>query len=258
VVSLTGSDSLSGLDKIIYKINNGGWNEYKGSFTLDEGSYQLWVVAVDNAGNTMEDKLTVKVDTNAPTAGCTFNGEGTEDRFYRSVDLCLYGVDAGSGVDEVYYRLGNTGNFGVYKSPITVDSIGSHTVDFYAVDKLGNEGSVESKTFSISPVNFEMNLKQPNDYLYVYGVQLFGLGKPVVIGPLEVEVSLESFTDNPAEFDQVEFFLDGSSMKVVSEEPFVWNLDLDEPLFGGHSIRIEVVSGDEVVSETAEITCIIP
>ena len=254
-VTLDGSDSLSGLDQITYKIDNSGWQKYSGSFSVGEGIHQIWAVAVDNAGNTVDEQVTVKVDTGAPTADCTFVGEGSNNKFYQSVKVQVYGIDPGSGVDEVYYKI-DGGSFKVYTGPVTVDTVGDHTVEFYAVDNLGNEGNRETRSFSVSPVNFELSLDQPENALYIFGVELFGLGKPVIIGPIDIVVSVEAFTTAPANLDYVEFFVDGESMMVDTEAPFIWSLD--QQLFGSHTIKVDAVAGDEVVSESVQATCIIP
>jgi len=254
-VTLDGSDSLSGLDQITYKVDNSGWQQYSGSFSVGEGVHQIWAVAVDNAGNTVDEQVTVKVDTGAPTADCTFVGEGSNNVFYQSVKVQVYGIDPGSGVDEVYYKI-DGGSFKVYTGPVTVDTIGDHTVEFYAVDNLGNEGARETRSFTVSPVNFEMNLDQPENALYIFGVELIGLGNPVIIGPIDIMVSVEAFTTAPANIDYVEFFVDGESMMVDTEAPYIWSLD--QQLFGSHTIKVDAVAGDEIVSESVQATCIIP
>ena len=254
-VTLDGSDALSGLDQITYKINTGGWQQYTGSFTLDEGIHQIWAVAVDNAGNTVDEQVLVKVDTGAPTADCTFVGEGSNNKFYQSVKVQVYGIDPGSGVDKVYYKI-DSGSFKVYTGPVTVDTIGDHTVEFYAVDNLGNEGNCETRSFTVSPVNFEMNLDQPENALYIFGIKLFSLEKPVLIGPVTVKVSVDPFTNDPALLDHVEFFVDDESKHVDTQSPFEFKLT--GPLFASHSLRIDAVAGEETVSETLQATCIIP
>ncbi len=260
-VALSGSDDRSGLEKIMVKIDNGGWNEYVESFILDEGKHSVWIVAVDNAGNIQEEIKTIQVDNSGPYADCSFEGEGKDQLFYRSVDIRFYGSDAGSGVDQLFYRI-DGGEFILFETPVTVNTIGDHTVDFYAVDHLGNKGDTESKTFMVSPVNFQMKLLQPNDCLYLFGTELFGLNSPVIIGSMDVIVELESFTSQPPLFDYIEFILDGKSMEKIYSEPYKWRLE--GQLFGQHTLRIQTETGielsgvNDLLTESIDLVCIIP
>lgn len=260
-VSFTGSDDLSGLDAIMYKIDNGGWRPYSGSFTVGDGRHQIWAVASDLAGNIIEEKILINVDSQAPTADCSFVGEGKNNKFYQSVNISVYGIDKGSGVDRVFYRL--TGSeFNDYNGPLQIDSIGEHTIEFYAIDLLGNKGKIESETFVVSPVNFEINLDQPKHNLYIFGVELFNLKKPVIIGPVDVIVTLDSFTSDPPFVDYVEFYLDDESMEIDTSPPFSWRMQGN--IYGGHQIRVEAGVGmdfsdtEEVISEIIDVICIIP
>jgi len=260
-VSLTASDDFSGLDSIMYKIDNSGWKIYTDSFTVDDGRHHIWAVASDNAGNIVEEKLIVNVDSSPPMADCSYNGEGSNNKFFRSVNVCVYGVDKGSGVDSVFYRLEGA-DFKEYTKPIEVNTIGEHTIEFYAVDILGNKGKTESETFIVSPVNFEMMLDKPRSNLYLFGLELFTLKNPIIIGPMEVIVTLDSFTTHPPLVDHVEFYLDGQSMEIDTSTPFTWRME--GSFYGSHSLRVEAVTTtdfsetERIISENVDVICIIP
>jgi hypothetical protein len=174
--------------------------------------------------------------------------------FYQSVKVQVYGIDQGSGVDKVYYII-DEGSFNLYDGPVTIDRTGDHIMEFYAIDKLGNEGTRQTRKFTISPVNFEMSFEQPENALYMFGMKVFNLDKPVLIGPVDVAVSVDSFTSGPAIVDYVEFFIDEDSKMIDTQAPFTWTLD--ETLFGSHSITVDAVAGDETISHTVEAFCII-
>lgn len=256
IVSMSGDDALSGFEKIIYSLDGRAWKDYSGSFSVGEGSHYLSVVGVDVAGNTVEESLDVNVDTGSPSSNVVFDGEGSDYMFYKTVDLRIVASDLGAGVETVYYRLEALGGFTEYDSAITVEDVGDHEVEFYAVDKLGNEEEHQTQGFTVSPVNFEMSLDQPSDFLYLFNVELFGLGNPVIIGGVDVKVDVECFTGGVADVDYVEFLVDGESKMQDFQSPFIWRLD--EQLFGSHEIGVTVYSSDgETVSESVQATCLI-
>ena len=81
--------------------------EKNGSFTIDDGRHQLWVFAVDKAGNSYEELLDVNVDSSDPSTNIFLYGEGDsgDNRFYKDVEIRLAASDMGSGVKETFYRL---------------------------------------------------------------------------------------------------------------------------------------------------------
>jgi N-acetylneuraminic acid mutarotase len=68
-LSLSASDSLSGLMKTEYQINNGEWTPYNGSIpSFGDGIYKVNYRSTDNAGNIEPVKtIEFKIDTTAPT-----------------------------------------------------------------------------------------------------------------------------------------------------------------------------------------------
>jgi PKD repeat protein/C1A family cysteine protease len=256
-VSLSGDDTYSGLDLIIYKVDQGGWQEYSGVFTIGDGRHNLWAFAVDNAGNTFgsDEPLKINVDTEVPSTMCHFTGEGSNNMFYQSVEVILVSSDSGAGVDTTFFKL-DGGSFEEYTESITVDDVDDHTLSFYAVDRLGNEGQHQTVSFSVKPVNFVLGLDQPSNHLYAFNIEFFSTGKPIILGAVDVVTDVESFTDGVADVDYVEFFVDGESKMIVSKEPFVWRLDM--PLFGVHEICVKAFSSKgESVSKSVEATCFI-
>ena len=241
-VSLSGSDSLSGLNTIIYRVESGSWQEYSGSFSLGDGSYRVWAYAVDVAGNTFgsDDPVVIQVDSGAPVTKASFVGDGSDGVFYERVTVRLVASDAGSGVDELLYRV-NGGEYVVYDGSFVLDSVGSYSIDFYAVDNLGNEESVQSVSVVVSDVNFVAELMSPVSGLYVLGLHLFNFEPAVVIGPVDMVVDVESFTSGAADVSLVEFLVDGVVVGSVSSAPFSYRLE--DSLSGSHEVSARVLSG---------------
>jgi len=97
---------------------------------------------------------------------------------------------------------------------------------------------------------------QPSNHLYVFNIEFFSTGKPIILGAVDIVTDVESFTGGVADVDYVEFFVDGESRMIVSKEPFVWRLDM--PLFGIHEICVKAFSSKgESVSRSVEATCFI-
>jgi len=243
LVTLSGSDGLSGLDLIIYKVDTGSWVEYDQPFSLGDGMHRLWAYAIDKAGNRFgsDDPLMVNVDTGSPVTSCQLIGEGTQTDFYQSVEVFLSSSDLGSGVESIFYSL-DGGLLMEYVDRVVVSDVGDHVIEFFAVDLLGNEELVQSRSFSVHPVNFMLSLEQPRNFLYLFNVELFGLGRPVVIGPVDVAVDVECFAGVCADINYVEFLVDGVVLETCSVEPFMFRLD--EPFMGGHEISAVAFASD--------------
>lgn len=71
-----------------------------------------------------------------------------------NVKVILNATDTGdyaaSGVAATYYNLDNS-SWNTYTSEFTVSDYGTHTISYYSVDNLGNTGSQQSTTFTITP-----------------------------------------------------------------------------------------------------------
>jgi len=115
-VTLSGSDELSGLDKIYYKINQKSWKEYNGPFILDPeeqgfsgGSIYLSYYSTDKAGNIRDDDAVIYFEPapSVPKITGERTGEsGTEYEYtfmstdyYPEGDQIYYLIDWGDGSD---------------------------------------------------------------------------------------------------------------------------------------------------------------
>ncbi|WP_324649950.1 OmpL47-type beta-barrel domain-containing protein [Georgenia sp. H159] len=154
-VTLTATDADSGVDTVEYSLDGGEFTAYSAPVVVDElGEHTLDYRATDVAGNTGEGSIAFTVveegggepdpDTTAPEVSAEVTGEQDADGNYiATASVTLTATDADSGVDTVEYSL-DGGEYTTYDAPITVDTLGEHTVDFRATDVAGNtgEGSV--------------------------------------------------------------------------------------------------------------------
>ena len=91
---------------------------------------------------------------------------------------------------------------------------------------------------------------------YLFGIELFPMGKPLIIGPIDVIADVDMISNNGPDVDYVEFFIDGESKMTDTEAPYVWTLD--DQLLGDHEITVTVHSIDGSISESIIATLIIP
>lgn len=143
-VSLTATDTGSGVAKTLYSINGSDYVEGT-SITLDkEGVSKVSFYSVDKAGNKeVPQTIEVKIDRSAPIT--TSNTSTTWSQ--KDVTVSLTATDAGSGVAKTFYSIDGAGY--VEGTSFTVDKEGETKVAFYSVDQVGNTESEHSITVKI-------------------------------------------------------------------------------------------------------------
>jgi hypothetical protein len=122
-VTITATDSDSGVASVSYQVNGGSWTTLNGSSTSfavsDQGTTTISYYATDNAGNVASTKsLTVKLDNVAPTVAVTYpsgaitsatwNGHCRNASNVVVNGLCGTSADATSGVSSIAYELRRT------------------------------------------------------------------------------------------------------------------------------------------------------
>jgi hypothetical protein len=133
--TLTGpTNMLAGL--IIGDCDTDGRNEVKGCEILGgTGSEFIWKF--------------VSPDSTPPVTTCTLTGEMDGTVYISDVTVTLNATDTESGVDRTMYNLDNAG-WTRYTTPFIVSNNGTHTVQYYSVDKAGNIETTKSTTFTVS------------------------------------------------------------------------------------------------------------
>ena len=138
--SVTGSDNLSGVASIYYRINGGATQGYAAPLTISvDGNYSIDYWCVDVAGNASVVGTSIfKIDLSAPLTQATGSGTAGTNGWYRSsVQVSLSASDNLSGVQTTFYKL-DGGTTKTYTAPFSVSGNGSHTVNFWSVDKATN------------------------------------------------------------------------------------------------------------------------
>lgn len=131
---------------------NSGWQLQAAVAINDNG--QITGYGFTSAGEQHAFLLTpVPQDTSSPTTTASLSGSQANPNVYVGpvqVTLSATDPDGASDVTATYYQV-DGGAVQTYNNPFTVSSTGSHTVNFYSVDKAGNTETTESVTFSVIP-----------------------------------------------------------------------------------------------------------
>ncbi|MEU3686451.1 family 16 glycoside hydrolase [Streptomyces sp. NPDC030592] len=157
-VTVTASDTGSGVNTIEYAVGDGAWTAYTAPVMVHEvGEHTVRYRATDKAGNVAAEKsvaFTVAAappqDTTPPVTGATVDGTKDSDGAYvGSATVTVSAADeGGSGVAGVEYSL-DAGPYLAYTDPVVVDRVGRHTVAYRASDKAGNTSEPLSVSFTV-------------------------------------------------------------------------------------------------------------
>ncbi|MFD5053208.1 OmpL47-type beta-barrel domain-containing protein [Streptomyces tendae] len=157
-VTVTASDTGSGVNTIEYAVGDGAWTAYAAPVMVHEvGEHTVRYRATDKAGNVAAEKsvaFTVAAappqDTTPPVTGATVDGTKNSDGAYvGSAKVTVNATDeGGSGVAGVEYSL-DAGPYLAYTDPVVVDRVGRHTVAYRASDKAGNTSEPLTVSFSV-------------------------------------------------------------------------------------------------------------
>ncbi|WP_329109495.1 DUF1080 domain-containing protein [Micromonospora sp. NBC_01699] len=156
-VTVSATDAGSGVDLVEFSLDGQPYAEYTAPVTVNQpGQHTVSYRATDVAGNTSTPAsvtLTVVAppnpDTTAPTVSAAITGQQNGSWAYvGSATVVLTASDSGSGVHRLEYALDGSG-YTVYSGPLTVNTVGAHTVSYRATDRAGNTSGTASTTFTV-------------------------------------------------------------------------------------------------------------
>ncbi|MEV5976243.1 family 16 glycoside hydrolase [Streptomyces sp. NPDC052114] len=157
-VTVTASDTGSGVNKIEYAIGDGAWTAYTAPVMVHEtGTHKVRYRASDKAGNQAAEKsveFTVVAppveDKTPPETSAKVEGDKDSDGAYLGkAKVTVTATDADSGVAKVEYSL-DGGPYLAYEAPVVVDRAGRHSVAYRASDKAGNTSAAKDVSFTVS------------------------------------------------------------------------------------------------------------
>jgi len=223
-VTLSASDAASGVNYIMYKLNDGDWITYVESFVVTEdGDHTLYYYSVDLAGNvepTNEADFKIEHDIEPPVTTHEFDGiTGDNNWFTNNVVVILTAEDDSAGVDYTMYKLEDDTEWQEYTGSILVTEDGEHTIMYFSVDKVGNEETVKGP--------FDFNIDQT--------VPTIELTWDDENSKLVADVD-----DETSGVAKVEFYVNGEYVGEVTEAPYEW--EVSNPQNGDMGQAINAVS----------------
>lgn len=242
-IEFDSSDSISGLNKIMYLLNpiNDEWIEYKKPLTISEdGRYTLRVYAEDNAGLTKGKNLTYTfgVDVSPPYTTYTLTGNPSPGGY---IVVTLNPMDNGSGVYSTRYSIDNSTER-EYDSPFKVIGDGEHTITFYSIDLLGHVESKKTISINIgeSP---SIVITNPNLGLYIDNDKILSLPIVIVIGSVNVDCEFKpDFLST-----QIVFYVNGKQRYIDDTPPYTWKWD--DYTIGRKLLHVEAIFDGKKVED---------
>lgn len=202
-VTLTASDSVSGVQKIERSPDGINWITYTGLFMLTtEGTRTGHTRSVDNAGNVGDVKQKVtKIDKSDPTTAINIGGTLGQNGWYKSdVLVTLTAADAISGVAVTEYSFDNSQSWLPYTGEFPVASEGITTIYFRSIDNAGRVEEIKSlsvkidKTMPGASISATGTLGENNRYISDVTVALSAAD--AVSGLSGIEYSFDNTTWN--------------------------------------------------------------
>lgn len=188
-LTLSATDTGSGVDYTRYRINEGSWITYATAFHLigPDGPYQVEFYSVDHLGNTeTTQSQTLLLDNTPPQVSIELPGDGFY--VYGVIPIEINATDEGSGVHHVDYSLddGTTWLPATYDPGLdrwiglwdtTASTEGSHTIQARAQDNVENVGSDETPpTVTVVYLDYEIEFSDSDwnaieDFTVVFNEQ---------------------------------------------------------------------------------------
>ena len=234
VVTLNATDDKTGVNATYYKVDNGGWQEYAGSFIISaNGEYVLSFYSIDNYGNVEKVKTRrIKIDKTTPWTEIIVRGNKTNGWYVNHVIIAFIGHDSYSGIDKIMYKL-DEGKWQRYDAAIDVWQEGKHMIEYYAIDKAGNEEAINSFNFKIDKGNPYVEVVYPNGGEIVNrGIDIKWIAEDIS----NLSISIYYSNDNGTTWHLI-------AANEENDGLYTWNTTSMED---GMNYKIKVVAEDEV------------
>ncbi len=165
--------------------------------------------------------ITGKKDTTAPSTDIQLSGTKADGWYKTPVTAIITATDTGAGMGSIHYILDGVETVveGT-QATFTVSENGEHNIEFWGVDKTGNEELPHNTvpTFKIdagSPPTVALTAPEPG--LYLFGNKLLSLSKVLIIGAFTAEATA---SDAESGVYRVQFLLDGDVVSEDTEAPY--------------------------------------
>jgi hypothetical protein len=169
-ITITASDSASGINVIEYNLDNTGWQSYTEPIEVsDEGTHIIEARAVDNVGlvGTALTK-TFKIDLIKPSTTASLEPAAPSASGWYLVDVTLSLSTASdtSGIAFTKYRYQHAGTWSAekeYTEPVKFSEDGTYVVEYYSKDVAGNVEDKQSVEFRIDKIAPTISPIEPRD-----------------------------------------------------------------------------------------------
>ncbi|MBN2821044.1 MAG: chitobiase/beta-hexosaminidase C-terminal domain-containing protein [Bacteroidales bacterium] len=213
-ISLLSSDALSGVENIYYSLDGADYTIYNQALTLSqEKEYTLKYYAVDHVGNVEETaELKLVYDKTAPATQKTVSTDEYNNIISARSKIVLKAEDVGIGVSKIVYRI-DDGEEKIYNYPISASylSQGEHKINYYSVDKVGNNEAEQSYTFYIDK-------SAPTIIEEIIAKTFFANGKEYASG--KAQLKLTAF-DNKAGIKEIRYSINDGEYQVYEKPVFL-------------------------------------
>jgi len=248
-LNLNGSDFLSGVNYTKYKIDSGGWKEYKDGENIvieSDGYHSIRYYSVDNYGNEEGIKsFTFNIDLNDPYTTVTLEGNSLANNSWYNGDVrvTLHAVDNhsySSNINKTLYRIaGESRSFILYTGPFNITSDGVNTLEYFSRDNAGNTEQFKSVEVRIDKTAPNLEVSSPKkSYLYMMGQEIVPLAGfdnfAVVIGGIDISADAQDFASG---IRKVEFYVDSTLRQTDNTTPYVW--DWNETVIGPYTLKVK-------------------
>ncbi|HQP49914.1 MAG TPA: hypothetical protein PKX12_14405 [Spirochaetota bacterium] len=179
-------DESSGLAKVEYSLNGTDYKVYRAPFSIaNEGAINLKVRAFDNVANVQEQFVmkiydeqgkevevkdsvfAVQTDNVAPAVEIKADREliqkSGRNIASNEVKYSVIATDEASGVNSIFIRIDEKGDFIPYVNPIQFNTDGEHLIEAKAVDKAGNLSNVSILSVFVDVVPPETRIETVNE-----------------------------------------------------------------------------------------------
>jgi hypothetical protein len=164
--------------------------------------------------------ITGKQDHTAPMSSITMTGTMKDSGWYNTAVKVKITATDNVAMGEIHYILDGSENVVAGTSAeFTVSGNGQHTLEFWAVDAMGNEEAHHI----VPPFRIDSGsaptvaITAPEPGLYLFGNKILSASKVIIIGAFTIEATA---SDAESGIYKVQFFLDGDVIAEDTELPF--------------------------------------
>lgn len=153
-IALHAKDAGCGVADIFYSFDGSTWNRYSAPIEIrSETLTKLRYYAIDHVGNReKEHRIDLQADLTPPSSRCVVVGPSlaSNNTVAASSVLHLESTDNGVGIEKIVYRI-DSSSWQQAKPGVRVGIAklqdGDHSLEFYGIDRVGNQEQAQSFTF---------------------------------------------------------------------------------------------------------------